>query len=381
MSNFGRGTANHIFEMKGYLGKGGAGLSRLYTKSGYILHFNPYEDESKTTGCVLEIPRGRKFMRKLAARYSALERSNNMVEVSDLRDALRQLDSIKNTYGHCTAKEVRFLASQILSGFTVVSNEKGDTEKWFERNKIALERNGREVKIKDVEGEFSFIDDYYNTGLKALLWEHLRSGEIAIGFTDERERVSVKRILGSFMDEDLVGFFLDGRYEKTTSTRFWGGKFDGWRPLKLPALKAFKDTVKLVRVRQGNSFVPLLMRKDGWFNITKDILTGKINRAETEALKDKLPRNEYRRMRKELGRRHRAGSRTLDNVCLWVTNYLEEEYLLHGKREWAMSFLIRGSADLLHWDGGLQSQYVATLRAMGCLEQKKVEDTAGGCSC
>ena len=139
----------------------GAEGSKLYTRSGYVLNFNPFDDEREDSGYVLEIPKGKRFIRKLIARFSALDKSRTVLEVSDLRGAIKHLDGIRNTYGRYTAKEVRYLAAQILSGFTVVSTEySGGYDEWLKSNGIVLVRDGRNVHIKDRQGEINFVIPY-----------------------------------------------------------------------------------------------------------------------------------------------------------------------------------------------------------------------------
>lgn len=350
----------------------GAEGSKLYTRSGYVLNFNPFDDEKEDSGYVLEIPKGKKFIRKLIARFSALNKSRAVLEVSDLRGAIKHLDGIRNTYGRFTAKEVRYLAAQILSGFTVVTTEnRGGCEEWMKSNGIVLERNGREVKIRDRLGEIKFTDDFYNTGLKACFWEHIRKGEVALAFSDARERASVKRVLGGTEDELLVGALLDRSYFDKKASRFWGGVgLENVRPIVVRERKAINRSVRLER-KQTSYKRSLMLHTGGWFEIVRDILKNDINPADREYYKDKLTRNEYRKMKKELVRRKKEGGNSLEAVSHWVASYLENDFLLHGKREDAMSFVLRGAQDFLQWDGGLHSQYVSVLRALGNLDQKK----------
>lgn len=350
----------------------GAEGSKLYTRSGYVLNFNPFDDEKEDSGYVLEIPKGKRFIRKLIARFSALDKSRTVLEVSDLRGAIKHLDGIRNTYGRYTAKEVRYLAAQILSGFTVVSTEyRGGYDEWLKSNGITLLRDGRNVYIKDRRGEITFTDDYYNTGLKACFWEYIKKGQLALAFTDARERASVKRVFGGTEDELLVGALLSGDYMGRSASRFWGGKgLENVRPVEIRERKKFGQTVRLER-KQMSYKRSLGLHTGGWFEIVRDVLKNDINPADREYYKDKLARNEYRKMKKELSRRPREGGKSLEAVGHWVASYLEQDFLRHGKREEALSFILRGAQDFLQWDGGMHSQYVSVLRALGTLDQKK----------
>ena len=178
-------------------------------------------------------------------------------------------------------------------------------------------------------------------------------------------------LFGGTEDDLLVGALLSGDYLKRPSCRFWGGKgLEGVRPVLARERKKFKQTVKLER-KQMSYKRSLNLHTGGWFEIVRDVLKNDINPADREFYKDKLARNEYRKMKKELVRRPREGGKTLESVSHWVASYLEEDFLKHGKREEALSFILRGAQDFLQWEGGLHSQYVSVLRALGTLDQKK----------
>ena len=142
-------------------------------------------------------------MSKLLARYRALEQQKKFVDITQVRGMVKYMDNVREQHGYNLAKAVRLLAAQMVNGFEVVSLERGTVFDQLKILGVNLQIEGRNVKIQDLEGEFSYTDDYYYTATKYALYKILRKYDIKLTLVDQRDRNSVQKVFGDKSDSML----------------------------------------------------------------------------------------------------------------------------------------------------------------------------------
>ena len=163
-------------------------------------------------------------MSKLLARYRALEQQKKFVDITQVRGMVKYMDNVREQHGSGLAKTVRLLAAQMVNGFEVVSLERGTVFDQLKILGVNLQIEGRNAKIPDLEGEFSYTDDYHYTATKYALYKILRKFDIKLTLVDQRDRNSVQKIFGDKSDSMLVAKFRSGEYLNNKFSKFWGGK-------------------------------------------------------------------------------------------------------------------------------------------------------------
>lgn len=347
--------------------------------SRYVMHFSPYGDEPDRVSYNIKIPQGKRFVSRMLARHACMKRSDQRFELTDLRATLKILQQVKRSYGLQTAKEVRFLAANLISGFKVVQDERSGAEEWLRRRGVMLERNGREVTIRDRLGEQTFTDDYYNTGLKHVLWEAIKGKGLILALVDARERLSVEKALGGADDETMVEAIRSGRYFEISCHRFWGGKnLKGLRRLSLRSPLKISDYVTLERVSIKEHSSLKNITENGWLSTIKKVLNNQFQPSEKEHYKGLMTKKEYRTLKRDLSRHPGCPqTRSSEDLAKWLESFLENDYLLRSQGDgFVLSFLFKITQDLLQSESSLGSSYCEALGEMGVLDIRS--ESSGG---
>jgi len=322
------------------------------TKSGVKIWLDPYSETSSGPTC-LDIPSGRGFMRKLMARYKCLEKNKKFVDITQVRGMVKYMSSVREQQGVRVAKAVRLLAAQLMNGFEVVALERGSCFDQLLALGIYLQINGREVVIRDLEGEFKFRDDYYFTGTKFALRDLLRKYKIPLTLVDQRDRNSVQKIVGGKSDVDLVGYFSSGAYLKNRITKLWGGLgLESVRKVLYRDVQPVgKRGIKIVKRKESKelNWKAAASRQD-WVRVFGQILSHNFDKKKFEYLKAVMERSDFRKVRDRL---RKLGAfdiiRPRQDLCEMIYDALSIE--IGMKHDVWMSFVIRGVNNLLRYQG------------------------------
>lgn len=322
------------------------------TRSGVKIWLDPYSESSSRPVC-FDIPSGRGFMRKLISRYRCLARQKKFVDVTEVRSMVKYMASVREQHGLKIAKAVRLLAAQMMNGFEVVALDKGDCFDQLKELGVYLSINGRDVIIRDLEGEMKYRDDYYFTATKYALLNVVRKYGVPLTLVDQRDRNSVSKILGDKSDVKLVDFFASGAYFESKLTRFWGG-------LNLECVRQVccRDVqrvcgreIKIVKRRETKdlNWKGAQTRQD-WLDVFDRVMCHDFDKKRTEYLKPLMDRNDFKRVRDRL---RKLGAfdflRPRRNLGELIYDALSLEMGINPE-QW-MSFLIRGCNNLLRYQG------------------------------
>lgn len=292
-------------------------------------------------------------MRKLMARYNVLRENQKFVDITQVRSMAKYMASVREQHGMGMAKAVRLLAAQLMNGFEVVALEKGSAYDVLRALGVMLVIDGRNVKITDSSGSFSFQDDYYYTATKYALLNVSKRYEVPLTLVDHRDRNSVQRIVGDKSDVKLVGFFASGEYLKNRMTKMWGGK-----DLEKVRQVVFKDDI--VRADRGVKIIKTKYVKalnwrragtrDEWLDIFDDVLAHNFDKKKTEQLKRYMDRGEFKRTRDRL---RRMGAFEIIHPKRVMSEYVYDALFCEVGYDpplW-MSFVVRGCNNLLRYQG------------------------------
>lgn len=341
--------------------KRGNALSSLYSRTGYLLHFSPFENAEKKVSYMAQLPRGRHFIRRVMARANALKEKNLVMDITSFAQMRTTIRRIVNKHGTATAKEVRFLAAQISNGYRVATvNNISHAELG-----LNIVRDGRNVTITDKIGTIKFVDDYYNTGIRHCLWNLLQEGSIEIGLIDQRERRSLDLKFKNSTDEFLESKMADGSYFKEKIFSLYGGKdMLNCRRVIISKSTEVKVSVKVVRGSRPIALEALEEPND----IVECILTGGYNTARAHKGIGNIDRRDYKFAKMMLLRKPRKDN-SLQTYVKWVGDLYGE---LKPVLEWDIAtyraFVMRAAQDLLQWEGGRRSAYMASVQALGELD-------------
>jgi len=341
------------------------GIRTIYSRAGYALTIIPYDKECNDNVTNTSIPDGRKLVKKFISSFGQTTVNKNFVEVTDFRAAVDFMNNVRTLYGSAIARQVRRLSACLMSGYRVVVNQDNTLEEHLKRLGLTVDRDGRKVHITDQKGVISFVDDYYNTGLKFCLNRLLSSGRIALSFIDERPRFSVEKLLGDSSDGALLDFFKSGAYLSKSCTKFWGGKgMDSCREVVTLPDKGSIFPV-LVRREGRKTLRGLAFRGDNYYEIVADILAGVINPTEREDCKASLSKHKYKRMKSEFN--NRMGRSSLDPVACLAHFVRDAGSYCTFKEQCGFAFKV--GQDHLQWRGGTGERYSEALRGLGLLQQ------------
>lgn len=329
------------------------------TKSGIKIWLDPYSDDASGPVC-LDIPRGRRFMRKLFARYKVLKEERKFVDITRVRTMVKYVANIKEQHGEKLAKAVRLLAAQLMNGFEVRALDQGSVYDQLSLLGVNLRIDGRNITITDLKGTFSFTDDYYYTATKFALLPLLKKYNLSLTFVDQRDRNSVEKILKDKSDIAMVEFFAGGGYLKHPLTKFWGGKGLGLvRKVEFnPNIIQVGRGVKLIKTRKLATLNwRMAGSKSDWLDIFSKVLSHDFDKKKTEKLKSLMDRNDFKRVRDRL-RRFGAFEILYPKriMCEYIYDALFVE-IGYDPEQW-MSFVIRGINNLLRYQGDRFEQLV-----------------------
>lgn len=326
----------------------------ITTKAGVRIWLDPHSEERSGPTC-LDIPVGRRFMRKLMGRYQALEKQRRFVDVTQIRGMVKFVSSVREQHGDQVAKAVRLLASQMMNGFEVVALNRDTVFDKLNELGVHLQINGRQITIRDLEGEFTYQDDFYYTATKWSLLELMRRYKLPLTLVDQRDRNSVQKVLGDKSDISMVKFYASGEYQKHRLTKFWGGVgLENCRKV------VFRDDVvqvgrgiKIVKTRFSNQLNwQEAKTKEDWLKIFDNVISHNFDKKETEPLKQAMKGADFKRVRdrlKKWGAIKGPAVHSLRAMSEYCFNALNME-LGYEPRLW-MCFVVRGCNNLLQYQG------------------------------
>lgn len=160
--------------------------------------------------------------------------------VSKVYRAKDVLKGVLEQAGPVVAKQTRLLCALKGGGFHEMNVKSVTIADALKACGVDMVVDGRNVSIKDAKGEFSFRDDFYWTGCRALLNDLLEVSGLSFPFVDLRNVNSVKAMAG---DQDpheyLKGLLESGNYG-TGATRFYGADFKEFRSLEIRETRPLK---------------------------------------------------------------------------------------------------------------------------------------------
>lgn len=329
------------------------GSNRIFvtTRSGIKIWLDPYSEDNSGPVC-LDVPSGRKFMRKVMARYQVLEQKKKFVDITQVRSMVKYMASVREQHGMKFAKAVRLLAAQMMNGFEVVSLDRGSAHEQLKVLGVDLSIDGRDVTVRDLVGEFKYRDDYYFTATKYVLLGVLKKYDIKLTLVDQRDRNSVMKIFGDKSDEILVENFSSGAYKSNRITKLWGGlNMENARPA------VFREDVGLVgrdikivkRTKVVVDWEKAKSRED-WLVVFENILTHNFDKKRTEQVKALMDKGKFKRVRNRL---RRMGAFEIMHPCKILAEYIYDALLIeidYDPATW-VSFVVRGCNNLLRYQG------------------------------